>query len=139
MGLFNCDVDVQMPAAPRHSCTILQASSGTLCLCPGQSVKTDFACADADPPSDDDSTPQDQQLAGVTNIHMAHMASQIFNRLAAHSRFVPIMLDMTNSVLPLPEAAEKLRLQLPLTSILPLVSCRPSAQVTDLSQVVTRA
>lgn len=57
------------------------------------------------------------------------MASHIFDRLVSHSRFVPSMLDMTHSLLPLPAAAQKLKLQSPLNSILSLVECCPVAQV----------
>lgn len=66
---------------------------------------------------------------GLSNPHMAHMASQVFDRLISHSKFASTMLDMTHNVLPLAAAARKLQLQLPLTSVLPLVDCRPSAEV----------
>ena len=57
------------------------------------------------------------------------MASQIFDRLISHSRFVPVMLNMQQSVLPLPAAAQKLSLRSPIASILPLVECNPVPQV----------
>lgn len=76
--------------------------------------------------SDDDSSPP---IPGVTNPSVSAMASHIFDRLVCHSRFVPSMLDMAHSLVPLPSAAQKLKLQSPLNSILPLVECCPVAQV----------
>lgn len=74
----------------------------------------------------DDSPPPN---LGVTNPSMAAMASQIFDRLISHSKFVPLMLDMQHSLLPLPAAAQKLKLQSLPQSILPLIECRPVPQV----------
>ena len=76
--------------------------------------------------SDDDSS---LPIPGVTNPSVSAMASHIFDRLISHSRFVPSMLDMTYSLLPLPAAAQNLKLQSPLSSTLPLVECCPVAQV----------
>ncbi len=76
--------------------------------------------------SDDDSS---SPIPGVTNPSVSAMASHIFDRLVSHSRFVPSMLDMAHSLVPLPSAAQKLKLQSPLNSILPLVECCPVAQV----------
>ncbi len=76
--------------------------------------------------SDDDSS---SPIPGVTKPSVSAMASHIFDRLISHSRFVPSMLDMTHSLLPLPAAAQNLKLQSPLSSILPLVECCPVAQV----------
>ncbi|KAL0021866.1 hypothetical protein WJX77_009321 [Trebouxia sp. C0004] len=75
--------------------------------------------------SDDDSS---SPITELTNPSVSAMASHIFDRLVSHSRFVPSMLDMTHSLLPLPAAAQKLKLQSPLSSILPLVECCPVAQ-----------
>ena len=76
--------------------------------------------------SDDDSS---SPIPGVTNPSVSAMASHIFDRLVSHSRFVPSMLDMTHSLLPLPAAAQNLKLQSPLSSVVPLVECCPVAQV----------
>lgn len=58
------------------------------------------------------------------------MAVQIFERLISHSKFVPVMLDMKESALPLPPAAQRLKLQSPIQSVLPLVACQPVAEVS---------
>lgn len=79
--------------------------------------------------SDDDSPEGSGVTHGLVNPHMTHMASQVFDRLISHSKFAATMLDMSHNVLPLPEAAQKLKLQLPLISVLPLVDCQPNAEV----------
>ena len=81
--------------------------------------------------SDDSDSSSPHQ--GMTNASVAAMASQIFDRLISHSRFVPLMLDMKDSLLPLPAAAQRLELRSPVISILPLVECRPPAQVMLVS------
>lgn len=67
--------------------------------------------------------------AEVSNPALAAMASQTFDRLISHSRFLAVMLDMKDSLLPLPAAAQKLKLHSPFASILPLVDSRPLPQV----------
>lgn len=78
----------------------------------------------------DDSPDTSEAALELSNPHMTHMAHQIFDRLISHSKFASTMLDMTHSVLPLPEALQKLKLQLPLTSILPLVHFQPASDVS---------
>ena len=79
--------------------------------------------------SDNDPSDSRGVAHGLVNPHMTLMASQVFDRLISHSKFAATMLDMTYDVLPLPEAAQKLKLQLPLISVLPLVACQPNAEV----------
>ena len=70
--------------------------------------------------------------AGAANSAIGAMASNTFDRLISHSRFVPVMLDMKDALLPLPAAAQKLKLRSPFASILPLVESRPISQVCSL-------
>ena len=71
---------------------------------------------------------------GAANLAVGVMASHIFDRLISHSRFVPVMLNMKDSQLPLPAAAQKLKLRSPFGSILPLVESRPFSQVCSFDQ-----
>ena len=84
-------------------------------------------CADVMSQSSDDQ-PLSASAEGP-NPAVGAMASQIFDRLISHSRFVAVMLDMKDSLLPLSAAAQKLKLHSPFVSILPLVDSRPVPQV----------
>ena len=66
---------------------------------------------------------------GSANSAIGAMACRTCDRLISHSRFVPVMLEMKDSLLPLPTAAQKLKLRSPFVSILPLVESRPFSQV----------
>ena len=77
-------------------------------------------------PSDDEAS---LPIPEVANPALGDMASQTFDRLISHSQFVPVMLDMKDSLLPLPPAAQKLKLHSPFVSILPLVESRLVPQV----------
>ena len=71
---------------------------------------------------------------GTANSAIGAMACHTFDRLISHSRFVLVMLNMQDSLLPLPAAAQKLKLRSPFGSILPLVESRPFSQVCSSGQ-----
>ena len=66
---------------------------------------------------------------GASNPQIGAVAAQICDRLIGHSKFVPVMLDMKHSLLPLPTAVQKLKLRSPFASILPLVDIQPLSTV----------
>lgn len=79
--------------------------------------------------SDGQSSPSNSAALGA-------MATEIFDRLISHSRFVPVMLNLKDSLLPLPAAAQKLKLRSPFGSILPLVESPPYPQVCSSSGII---
>lgn len=88
-------------------------------------------------PADAMSEQSDGQLSSGHSA-VGAMASQTFDRLISHSRFVPVMLDLKDSLLPLPAAAQKLKLRSSFGSILPLVESHPCPQVCSSGGIIDK-